>query len=926
MSHNGNLAKNADYTSTLTANLPPAIPGQYRIIVRPDIFNSVYEAENESNNRTTSANPLNVTVEQLQLGVAKETTLSTGQERLFEINLQAGQTLRVNASSAASLAANEVFVRFGQAPTSIVYDAAYTGVLGPNQSVIIPTTKTGTYYVLVRGYAEPSNNTPLSLLADVLPFEITDVVTDRGGDSRYVTTNIIGAQFQPGAIVKLVRPGIAEYNPVRYQVIDSTKITAIFDLTDAPHGLYDVKVINPDGRVAIVPYRYLVERAIEQDVTIGLGGPSILAPGDTATYGVSVQSLTNIDTPYVHFAIGTPELGTNTEVFNLPYTEFSSNLRGNPEGVLQDVPWASLISDINTNGEILAPGYVLDLPNAGFVGRTFNVQTYPGLQDELAKDPTGLEGLPDDTIAFRFHILATATAMTRAEFVQEQTTSALRLRNAILLDPTASVALTVLAADANTWTNAYLAALEQAGLLRPENQAPPIRENPQVISLMATLATGLLLGPAGNQIISSNNLVNFFEQVRKWYGNNPSLREQESAVDLKQYDLGLSQKTHAQSFNVYVPFGDARVELPQGVAVPPPSFGSFFNSAVTTSNLATLTGPLGYGMENIIPVGTALPYTIRFENAAAADSNVGEVRIVTKLDDDLNPRTFQLGSLRLGDIQIHIPTGRGTFSGDFDFTSSKGFILRVSAGLDVISNTATWLIQAIDPNTGEVVQNRDIGLLPPNKANGVGSAFVSYTILPKTGSATGTEITSAARVIYNTAAPLDTAEVTNIIDGTAPTTVLSATPLVAGGSDYLVKWTATDDAAGSGIKHVTVYVAEDGGDFQIWQQQTTSTSGVYVGRSGHSYEFLALATDNAGNKEQPSLGISAPNDGSAVNLGTLPTVEKTTQPQLGAPPLPQPQPSTNQLFLEAKLGIPSATPTSPSEFSSVLRPFIAQSL
>ena len=888
VTHTGNLAKNADYTSTLTANLPPAIPGQYRIIVRSDIFNQVYEAENEANNRTTSADPLNVTVEQLQLGVAKETTLSTGQERLFEINLQAGQTLRINVNSNATQAANEVFVRFQQAPTSIVYDAAYTGVLGPNQSVIIPTTKTGTYYVLVRGYAEPSNNTPLSLLADVLPFEITGVVTDRGGDSRYVTTNILGAQFQPGAIVKLVRPGIAEYNPVRYQVIDSTKITAIFDLTDAPHGLYDVKVINPDGRVAIVPYRYLVERAIEPDVTIGLGGPSILAPGDTATYGVSVQSLTNIDTPYVHFAIGTPELGTNTEVFNLPYTEFSSNLRGNPEGVLQDVPWASLISDINTNGEILAPGYVLDLPNAGFVGRTFNVQTYPGLFDELAKDPTGLEGLPDDTIAFRFHILATATAMTRAEFVQQQTTEALRLRSAILLDSTASVSLTVLAADAKTWTNAYFAALEQAGLLRPENEAPPIRENPQVISLMATLATGLLLGPAGNQIISSNNLVNFFEQVRKWYGNNPSLKGQESAVDLKQYDLGLSQKTHAQSFNVYVPFGEARVELPQGVAVPPPSFGSFFNATVTTSNLATLTGPLGYGMENIIPVGTALPYTIRFENAAAADSNVGEVRIVTKLDDDLNPRSFQLGSLRLGDIQIHIPTGRGAFSGDFDFTSSKGFILRVSAGLDVISNTATWLIQAIDPNTGEVVQNRDIGLLPPNKTNGVGSAFVSYTILPKTFCATGTEITSAARVIYNTAAPLDTAEVTNIIDANAPTTILSATPLVAGGSDYLVKWTATDDAAGSGIKHVTVYVAEDGGDFKIWQQQTTDTSGVYVGRSGHTYEFLALATDNAGNKEQPSLGISAPNDGSAVNLGTLPTVEKTTQPELGAPPLPQP--------------------------------------
>ncbi|MDM9385689.1 CARDB domain-containing protein [Chlorogloeopsis sp. ULAP01] len=924
VTYSGNLATDASYTSTLTANLPPATPGQYRIIVRSDIFNSVYEADFESNNRTTSADTLEVTVEQLQLGVPLNTTLNTGQERLFQIDLQAGQTLRINTTSSATDTANEVFVRFQSAPTSIVYDAAYTGELGANQSVVIPTTKSGTYYVLVRGYSQPSNNTPISILADVLPFGITDVIADRGGDSRYVTANIFGAQFQPEAIVKLVRPTIAEYIPVRSQVIDSTKITAIFDLTNAPHGLYDVKVINPDGREAIVPYRYLVERAIEPDVTVGLGGPSVLAPGDFGTYGVSVQSLTNIDTPYVHFSIGTPQLGTNSDVFNLPYTEFSSNLRGNPEGVLQDVPWASLISDVNTNGEIIAPGYVLDLPNAGFVGRTFNVQTYPGLQEELAKDPKGLEDVSDDAIAFRFHILATATAMTRDEFVQEQTQQALLLRNAILLDQTASQALTVLAADANTWTNAYLAALEEAGLLRPEDEAPPIRENPQVISLMATLATGLLLGPAGNEIISNGNLVSFFEQIRKWYGHNPSLRGQELPPNPQQFDLGLSRKTHVQSFNVYVPFGEARVDLPQGVSVPPPNFASFFNAAGTTSNLATLTGPVGFGAENIVPLGAALPYTIRFENAATASTAVGEVRIVTKLDSDLDPRNFQLGDLRLGDIQVHIPAGRATFSGDFDFIRSKGFILRVSAGLDVISNTATWLVQAIDPNTGEVMQNPNIGLLPPNNANGVGSGFVTYSVLPLAGSATGTEITTEARVIFNTAAPIDTARVTNIIDGVAPTTVLTVTPLVAGGSDYLVNWTATDDAAGAGVKHVTVYVAEDGSTYRIWKQQTTETSGVYTGRAGHTYEFLALATDNAGNREQPGLGISTPNDGFQVNLGTLPMVEKTTQPDLGTPPAPNPEPSTNGLFLEAKQGIPAVAPTTnPSEFKSVLRPFTA---
>ena len=48
---------------------------------------------------------------------------------------------------------------------------------------------------------------------------------------------------------------------------------------------------------------------LARDVAIGLGGPRILAPGDVGTYGVSLQSLTNVDTPYVHFQFGIPELG-----------------------------------------------------------------------------------------------------------------------------------------------------------------------------------------------------------------------------------------------------------------------------------------------------------------------------------------------------------------------------------------------------------------------------------------------------------------------------------------------------------------------------------------------------------------------------------------------------------------------------------------
>lgn len=916
----------ASYSQSLTAMLPGVTPGQYRIIVRPDIYNQVYEADRELNNPQPSANSLSIAANSLQLGVSQQTTLSSGQERLYELEVTQGQTIRIaiDSSMTGTNGGNEVLVGFNKAPTSTDYIAASQGILTPDPTVTIPTTQAGKYYVLVRGQNQPSG-TATTIRADALPFGISDVVTDRGGDSRYVTTTIYGAQFDQNAIVKLARPGIEERQPVRYEVIDSTRIVAIFDLTDAPHGLYDVQVTNPNQQVAVLPYRYLVERAIQPDVTVGLGGPGILTPGEAGTYGVSVQSLTNLDTPYVHFQVGMPEKGINSEVFDLPYTVFSSNLRGNPSSSLTDVPWATLVSDINRNGEILAPGYALDLPTGSFVGRTFTIQTYPGLLQRLAQEPNALEDIPDDEIAFRFHILASATALTRNEFIAAQTQEALRLRAAVLADATASTALVNLAADESAWVSSYLAALEDAGLLRPDDQAPPIRQQTQVISTVATLATGLLLGHAGEQIRSSGDLTTFFEQVRRWYGHTPNQIGSDNIPDLNAFDLGATQRTHTQAFNIFVPYGEARLELPPSVTVPPPSFSSFLNSAGSTSSQVSLIGPLGAGTQNTVPRQTPLPYTVRFENAATNTDSVNEVRIVTQLDSDLDPRTFRLGGLRLGDIEVNIPNGQGSFQGDFDFVRSKGFVLRVSAGLDPVNNVATWLLQAIDPRTGEVLQDRDAGLLLPNTTEGDGAGFVSYTIQAQTTGSSGTEISSEARVFFDGAAPLDTNQVRNILDAAAPTTALTTTAL--GHDLYQVEWQAVDDAMGSGVKHVTVYVAEDGGDFTIWQRQTTETSGVFTGRAGHTYEFLALATDEAGNQEQPRLGIAAPNDGSTVNLGTLPTVETSGGASSFNPaPAPSSNTSPNALFREAERAIPAIAPTTAqSEFDRVLRPFTAQS-
>ncbi len=655
------IAPNQSYDNQLTANLPPLAPGEYRVIVRPDIRNQIYEGTNEANNFTASSNIITTTVQELQLGVPLEIAWD-GTARLFQISVDEGETLQIDLANYAENGANELFIRHNAVSTATTYDYSYSGPLAPDQTVIVPDTEPGTYYILAKGFSPEENENSATLSATLLPFAITDVTRDRGGDSQYVTLDIGGAQFHASAIPKLIRPGIAEFEPVNWEVIDGTHIRAIFDFTDAPHGLYDVTVINPDES-AVVPYRYLIERAIEPDVTVGIGGPRILGLGDTGTYGISVASLTNIDTPYVYLDFGVPsKLGVensrtnnilyslvpqgvreSTGIEELPYLSFTSNLRGAPEeGGDKDIPWASLVPDVDTGQNILAPGYIFDLPNGNYTGRTFNVQIYPGINEiqaalgdsddivdailqELeasgAPDPGIADALNagaldkldflglidaaglDEFVAFQFNTQATAIALTRAEFIAQQTDQALQLRASILADTTASPSLINLAADEQTWTTAYLAALESAGLLRPESEAPPIRQQPLVISLLATLATGILIGNGESEIVTDGNLVSFFEQIKTWYG-----------TELPYSGQPLPENSHSVDFNVYVPFGDVKLGLPPYVAVPPPSFATFTNLAGGNSELVSLTGPLGAGAEGFVPQSVPLPYTIRFEN------------------------------------------------------------------------------------------------------------------------------------------------------------------------------------------------------------------------------------------------------------------------------------------------------------------------
>src|SRR5262249_4923118 len=131
----------------------------------------------------------------------------------------------------------------------------------------------------------------------------------------------------------------------------------------------------------------------------------------------------------------------------------------------------------------------------------------------------------------------------------------------------ANAALRILAADANSWSDLYLEALRQAGILRPEDTPPAARTKPVLDSLMAVLAAGILAGPTGNEIISGADLPAFFSKIHQWYGDKPEIvvanADPHDLVGLARtfpdaalFDQQAEARTHYQAFPVFVRFAN----------------------------------------------------------------------------------------------------------------------------------------------------------------------------------------------------------------------------------------------------------------------------------------------------------------------------------------------------------------------------------
>jgi hypothetical protein len=218
-------------------------PGHYYIIVRTDILNNLIESD-EVNNTGISQDRINVDVKVLTMAETKTDSLVSGQYLYYRINIssaQQGETMLLTLrGDTLEHAVNKIFLAYNKIPKASEYDFVAQASFTANQQIVVPALKEGSYYLLVQGNHPEKKIQAVRLRADIIPFAITGVHSDKGGNTGAVTIKINGARFESNTSFKLQSNTLGVIMPMKVYYIDGTQVYATFNITNQKTGFYNV--------------------------------------------------------------------------------------------------------------------------------------------------------------------------------------------------------------------------------------------------------------------------------------------------------------------------------------------------------------------------------------------------------------------------------------------------------------------------------------------------------------------------------------------------------------------------------------------------------------------------------------------------------------------------------------------------------------
>jgi hypothetical protein len=662
----------------------------------------------------------------------------------------------------------------------------------------------------------------LELAAPAAALSLAGIRPARAGNAGSATALIYGSGFATGATVELRRAGLPAIvgEPAEVSARGAI-ITAAFDLVGRPAGVWDLAVTNPDGSAVSLPAVFAIEEGGSARPLVEILGRLQPRVGRTTVYQVLVTNDGDVDAFGVPVMIGIPSplaFGLRFPITPPPEHE------GQPPTDWNQIP-------VPIEGEVTTLPLFLPVVPAGFSG-VFSVALTPppqtiGQQIVLVAGSDAPYFLPDRRPQIPSEFIAGARAYAERALgttVPPEIEAALEQYAAEQLARVVEDGRGAWVATSGAQPQVY--ALSQ--LLIDVSQRAAALAGQRARVLPPEIGVGPHL--TGRVVAAVRALLSIV----------PALAAGGSAAECREIGWKVIG-------NACVPKQCKGV--PVGFKGGGDGCGGFPIGPVGSHDPNEKAGSLGVGIGHYVTGAELVPYLVLFENIESATAPAQEVVLTDQLDTStLDLDTFSLGAMSFGDTIVTPPPGLQEFTKELDLRPAQNLLCRIETRLDSTTGLLAWRLTSLDPATRQLPEDPFLGCLPPNVTAPEGQGSVLFTVRPKGGLPTNTEIRNHATIVFDVNPPIDTPEWVNTIDSSPPQSHVLQLPPSQQDPEVRLQWVGDD--AGAGLATYTVYVSANGAAFTPLVSDTTDTTATFTGRVGNTYAFCSLATDRVGNVEQ----------------------------------------------------------------------------
>jgi hypothetical protein len=641
------------------------------------------------------------------------------------------------------------------------------------------------------------------------------IVPDRGGDTGPVTVLVQGDGFVPGVTVKLVRAGQPEIPGEAVNLAaDGLSLMTTFDLTGQARGTWDVVVTNPGGPSTTFSEGFTIEKGHAAQVWVDILGRPVVRAGTPSLFYFYLGNRGNVDAAGVPFWI---------EITADSTWEFGFEITPPPLLAGEEpIDWSEEPIHVATEEGILIPLYIPVVPPGSIriLEMFLTASTVEEFQLRTWMNSPFFYNSYDENASASYDERISASDNEGFNEFYDDRVSTCVIEAAKLAWGDTTIPVTC-------YKVSFPDRLQEAR--KQGNDVKSLRQilAPEV-SAMASCAAqqGITLTVPHGEVLDA--MIRLLKNVK-------------ATQDLKK-------KCPPEGFIPDPPPPPEQPLPPPFERQPdnPPRQRDVISHASGDPN--EKAGSQGVGEAQYLSGEEPLRYVIFFENLETATAPAREILITDPLDPaTVDLATISLGPIAFGDREVVPPVGLSEFATDVDLRPDQDLIVRLQARLDTGSGVLSWHFNSIDPETGAPPEDPLAGFLPPNVNPPEGEGNVVFTLMPKQGLATGTEIHNRASIVFDANPPIDTPEWLNTLDDSKPASQVLPLASVQDATSFVVAWSGTD--TGSGIKDYSVFVSEQAGPFEEWLRNTTQTSAAFSGTRGKSYSFYSIGRDHTDNRE-----------------------------------------------------------------------------